>query len=82
MGRSIGRSSRRWTGKPTPAERQILANLHKKTVEDLGAKPQRAQELLGVGETPVDKKLRPTELAAMMMVTRAILNLHERITRN
>jgi hypothetical protein len=68
--------------KPTPQERQILSDLHKQTVADLSAKPPRAQELLGIGEAPVDKKLKPTEVAAMTMVTRAILNLHETITRN
>jgi hypothetical protein len=67
---------------PTPNERQILANLYMKSLEDFRADPQRATELLQVGEAPVARDLRPADLAAMTMVTRAIVNLHETITRN
>jgi len=67
---------------PAPEERQILANLYKKSYADFQASPRRAASLLQVGETPVAKGLRPNDLAAMTMVTRAIVNLHETITRN
>ncbi|HZP00197.1 MAG TPA: PSD1 and planctomycete cytochrome C domain-containing protein [Terriglobia bacterium] len=68
--------------KPTATERRILADLHQKTLQDFSASPANAQSLLRVGEAPVDKSLKPVELAAMTVVTRAILNLHETITRN
>ena len=67
---------------PAPDERQILANLYRKSYEDFRANPQRAVNLLQVGEAPVATDLRPNDLAAMTMVTRAIVNLHETITRN
>ena len=68
--------------KPTPAERTILVELHKKSLAEFAAQPQRAREFIRVGEAPLATDVRPTELAAMTTVTRAILNLHETITRN
>jgi hypothetical protein len=67
---------------PAPDERQILANLYQKSYQDFRAHPQLASKLLHVGESPVAGDLRPNDLAAMTMVTRAIVNLHETITRN
>jgi hypothetical protein len=67
---------------PTADERKILADLYQKSYEDFRAHPQQATNLLHVGESPVEKGLRPNDLAAMTMVTRAIVNLHETITRN
>jgi hypothetical protein len=67
---------------PAPDERQILANLYQKSYEKFRANPQLAASLLQVGEAPVARDLRPDDLAAMTMVTRAIVNLHETITRN
>jgi hypothetical protein len=67
---------------PAPNERQILANLYRKSYADFQVNPQRAESLLQIGEAPVAKDLRPNDLAAMTMVTRAIVNLHETITRN
>ena len=68
--------------KPTPAEREILVELHKKGLAEFAAQPQRARELIRVGEAPLATDVNPTELAAMVTVARAILNLHETITRN
>ncbi len=68
--------------KPTPAEREILVELHKKGLAEFAAQPQRARELIRVGEAPLATDVSPTELAALMTVARAILNLHETITRN
>jgi hypothetical protein len=67
---------------PAPDEQQILTNLYRKSYEDFRANPQHAASLLEVGEAPVAKELRSNDLAAMTMVTRAIVNLHETITRN
>jgi hypothetical protein len=35
-----------------------------------------------VGEAPLARGFDPVELAALATVTRAVLNLHETITRN
>ena len=68
--------------KPTPAEREILVELHNKSLAEFAGQPQSAREFIRVGEAPLATDVRPTELAAMMTVARAILNLHETITRN
>ena len=44
--------------------------------------PDDAREFTSVGESPVAGKLKPSDLAAMTTVARAILNMHETITRN
>jgi hypothetical protein len=67
---------------PATEEQQILTNLYQKSYEDFRTNPQRAASLLQVGEAHVANELRPNDLAAMTMVTRAIVNLHETITRN
>jgi hypothetical protein len=38
--------------------------------------------LIHTGEAPVPADLKPSEFAAMTTVARAILNMHETITRN
>jgi hypothetical protein len=68
--------------KPAPAEHKILAELHQKSLNHFKAAPQSAKELIRVGEAPLATDLKPAELAAMTTVARAILNLHETITRN
>ncbi len=68
--------------KPTPDERKILADLHQKSLAEFAAQPQKAREFVRVGESPLATDVRPTDLAAMTTVARAILNLHETITRN
>lgn len=68
--------------KPVPAEHQILAELHRKSFSHFKTAPDSAKELIRVGEAPLATNLKPAELAAMTTVARAILNLHEAITRN
>jgi hypothetical protein len=68
--------------KPTLAERQILVELHRKSFAQFRAEPQSARDFIRVGEAPAERDLRPGDLAAMTVVARAILNLHETITRN
>lgn len=67
---------------PTAEERKILAGLYQKSATRFRAAPADAKKFVQVGEAPVPAKLPPTELAAMTTVARAILNLHETITRN
>lgn len=67
--------------KPTPAERSALAVLYRKSLARFAAAPAGAKQLLQVGDAPSTNDA-PAELAAMTTVARAILNLHETITRN
>ena len=68
--------------KPTATERKILASLHRQSLADFSKSPAKARELINVGDTPPPKTAAPVRLAAMTTVARAILNLHETITRN
>ncbi len=67
---------------PTAEEVKVLSDLvmrHRKHYElNSGA----AQALLKVGQSPLPADVPAAELAAWTSVTRAILNLHETITRN
>jgi len=67
---------------PTLAERRILSDLHAKSLAEFRQAPADAERLIHEGETPAPGDLKPADLAAMTMVARAILNMHETITRN
>ncbi|MGH9632236.1 MAG: PSD1 and planctomycete cytochrome C domain-containing protein [Bryobacteraceae bacterium] len=67
---------------PEKAERQILADLHTKSLKRFQADEPHATRFVKVGETPLPANANAPELAAMTTVARAILNLHETITRN
>jgi hypothetical protein len=67
---------------PRPAERPILIELLNKHREQFRKDAKATDEFLHVGERPVPKDIDPVELASWTSVTRAILNLHETITRN
>ena len=60
----------------------ILAKLYQTHRTHYDANAKEAQAILGVGYAPAAKEIAPAELAAWTSVTRAILNLHETITRN
>jgi hypothetical protein len=68
--------------KPDKAEMRILTDLHKAARERFKAHPEEAKALSAVGEAPRADKIRAADLAAMTTVARAILNLHDTITRN
>jgi hypothetical protein len=65
----------------TAVEKAILTELHAKNLARFQSDPAGARKLLSVGEAPLSAKATP-ELAAAATVTRAILNLHETVTRN
>ncbi|HTT62314.1 MAG TPA: PSD1 and planctomycete cytochrome C domain-containing protein [Bryobacteraceae bacterium] len=65
---------------PGPEERQILKDLYNRSLERFRASPESAAQLMSIGEAP-HPATQPEE-AAMTLVARAILNLHETITRN
>lgn len=67
--------------KPGAAELKILTGLYSESATRFDEDPEAAAELLGVGGAPVASDCPPSELAAWTMLSRAILNLHELITR-
>jgi len=66
---------------PDQEERQILKDLYRKNLDRFRASPESAAQLMSVGEAPRASATEP-EMAAMTLVARTILNLHETITRN
>jgi hypothetical protein len=68
--------------KPGAPELRVLTNLHRQSLLQFQRDPRAAKELVSVGEAALPKAVKLASLAAMMTVTRAILNLHETITRN
>ncbi len=68
--------------KPTASERRVLTDLHAKSLNRFRRDPVSAREFINAGDSPVAKDLNTAQLAAMTTVARAILNLHETITRN
>jgi hypothetical protein len=69
--------------RPSAEERSILASLYEHNLKRFSADPAGARELVRTGEAPLPDDLKsPASLAAMTTVTRAVLNLHELITRN
>jgi hypothetical protein len=66
---------------PTPAELNALRELAREELARYHHDQVAALKLLQVGESPLDKKLRTTELAAWTSVASAILNLDETITK-
>jgi len=67
---------------PTADERAILRGLYERNLKRFQADPAGARALLAEGETPVPPNANAVRLAALSTVTRAVLNLHELITRN
>lgn len=67
---------------PKRAEMAVLESLLKQSLADFKANPQAVREFLSVGDKPVAAGVDPDELAAWTTVARAILNLHESMTRN
>ena len=67
---------------PTERERQILEDLHQQSLAKFRQSLDDARQFTSVGESPLDAHRKPANLAAMTTVARAILNMHETITRN
>jgi hypothetical protein len=68
--------------KPTAEERRILDGLYRDSLAQFRGSPADATTLIHTGESAIPPDLKPADLAAMTTVARAILNLHELITRN
>ena len=65
----------------TAEELSILGEFHASELARFNSNPAAATQLLGVGEQPASKEIPPVKLAAATSLARAILNLHETITR-
>jgi hypothetical protein len=67
---------------PGSEELAALQSLYEKHLSEYSADPKSAEMLLSVGIKDRNKNLNVAELAAWANVARAILNLHETITRS
>jgi cytochrome c553 len=70
------------TRDPRPDEVQVVNQLMVEHLKYFGEQPQAAQALLDIGETKVEIKDNLAQLAAWTSVCRAVLNMHEFVTRN
>jgi hypothetical protein len=68
--------------RPENDEVKLLLDLHAKSLAHFKSDPAGTAEFLHVGDSAVPSKIRPAELAAMTNVARAVMNLHEVITRD
>jgi cytochrome c553 len=62
---------------PRQSELEAMTQLYQEEYQDFSKNPKRADELLSVGEYPVDKSLNKNELAAMTIVASTIMNFDE-----
>ncbi|MBX3444585.1 MAG: PSD1 domain-containing protein [Planctomyces sp.] len=67
---------------PRPEETAVLLDLLNRHRQEYGGDSAAVDALLKIGDLPVPAALHRADLAAWISVTRAILNLHETITRN
>ncbi|MBB6052567.1 DUF1553 domain-containing protein [Armatimonas rosea] len=66
---------------PRPDETALLLTILNRQTTAYRKAPENAKKLLMVGESPVDTRLDPIELAAWATVCSTVLNLDEAITR-
>ena len=67
---------------PSKPEAKVLGELYQTQLARFTKNAKAATQLISVGEHPVPKNIPAQDLAAWTSVARAILNLHETITRN
>ncbi len=78
----ISAMSQRVVGRPpTPAEAEVLATLLATYVDEYESDLDRAESLLGVGDSAWDGQADPRELAAYTGLASVLLNLDETITK-
>lgn len=65
----------------SPRELEILGILYEQERQEYSADPAAAQQLAHSGEYAAPETVDPVELAAWTSIARAVLNLHETITR-
>lgn len=69
------------TREPRPDEIKLLKSLYEEDLQAYRQSSKAAAEILSVGLNPPPEKIDQVELAAWTSVSRAVLNLHEMITR-
>ena len=67
--------------RPSPAALRVLLQTYRTELAVFRAVPDRAEELLEVGESSRDRSIDAPEHAAMTIITSMILNLDETLTR-
>jgi hypothetical protein len=67
---------------PSPEEKSVLKQMLQKCEAKYQRDAEAAKKLIAVGESPVDEKLDPSELAAYTMVASLLLNLDETLNKN
>jgi mono/diheme cytochrome c family protein len=65
-----------------PRESEVLMRMYEKHLAEYQKDAAAAEALLKIGEYPTPADINHTDLAAWTSVARAILNLHETVTRN
>jgi len=70
------------TRKPSATEVEALTRLLDQQLKEYQADPEAARAYLGFGASKPSTTLSPAELAAWTDIARALLNLHETITRS
>jgi hypothetical protein len=79
----LRRGFRLATGRnPKDEELQTWISFTNENLERFNSQPDNAEKFLSYGETPREKSLPPTELAALAFSMSTILNLDETITRD
>jgi hypothetical protein len=69
------------TRDPSVGEKRLLTALADRDAAKYRADPQAAAKLLHTGESPLDKSLDPSALAAWTTAASVVLNLDEAITK-
>jgi hypothetical protein len=67
---------------PTQEELTLLKTAYTKNLTRYQQNPQAAQQLLKIGESPINETLNKPELAAWTMISSILLNLDEVVTKN
>ena len=68
--------------RPDNDELQLLADLYRQSLAHFKSQPTAATSFLKIGDSPAPPNANPADLAAMSNVARAIMNLHEVVTRD
>ena len=66
---------------PSRAEKAVLKTALEKLLAKYQKEPEAARKLIAVGESPVNKEMNPSELAAYTMVGSLLLNLDETLNK-
>lgn len=67
---------------PSKAESDVFMQLLNQETVNFSEQPKKARQLISIGLSEPNEELDPVELAAWTSVTRAVLNMHEIVTRN